>query len=327
MDGCNLWRNWDDIQCSAFLPPPCARPPPPFRVLPHSHNQLAPNPTDWGSLSSIIDHWGDWGSVLAPWAGPGHWHDPDMLLIGNGCITEDEERTQMAIWSLVAGPLIMGNDLRTVPAASKAILFNQHAIAINQDPLGQQGLRLDNSSTAPTQVWYRVLANGDVAVGLYNKMGGGPPLPPIPGPPCAAWNHTPGGYYEACGGGAGDVGTFSGKTPAEAQAECCANLQCAGFSFAGDGSGKGSGYYKGNLNCGFTPASGYEGYAKPSQIPSSHAAPADITVTFADINLFGSVTVFDVWAQQSLGAFTGSFTAKQVPFHGTALLRLSVGAQ
>jgi hypothetical protein len=37
MDGCNLWRNWDDIQC------------------------------DWGSLSSIIDHWGDWGSVLAPW--------------------------------------------------------------------------------------------------------------------------------------------------------------------------------------------------------------------------------------------------------------------
>ena len=123
------------------------------------------------------------------------------------------------------------------------------------------------------------------------------------------------------------MGTFSGKTPAEAQAECCANLQCAGFSFAGDGSGKGSGYYKGNLNCGFTPASGYEGYAKPSQIPSGHAAPADITVTFADINLFGSVTVFDVWAQQSLGAFTGSFTAKQVPFHGTALLRLSVGAQ
>jgi alpha-N-acetylgalactosaminidase len=46
LDGCNLWRNWDDIQC------------------------------DWGSLSSIIDHWGDWGSVLAPYAGPGHWHDP-----------------------------------------------------------------------------------------------------------------------------------------------------------------------------------------------------------------------------------------------------------
>jgi hypothetical protein len=242
----------------------------------------------------------------------------DMLLIGNGCITEDEERTQMAIWSLVAGPLIMGNDLRTVPAASKAILFNQHAIAINQDPLGQQGLRLDNSSTAPTQVWYRVLANGDVAVGLYNKMGGGPPPPPIPGPPCDAWNHTTDGYFEACGGSAGNVGTFSGKTPAEAQAECCANLECAGFSYSA-----GSGYYKGNLNCGYTQASGYEGYAKPSQVPSASAAPADITVTFADLNLFGRVSVYDVWAQQSLGAFSGSFTAKQVPFHGTALLRLS----
>ena len=46
MDGCNLWRNWDDIQCDA------------------------------GSLMSIVDHWGQWGPVLAPWAGPGHWHDP-----------------------------------------------------------------------------------------------------------------------------------------------------------------------------------------------------------------------------------------------------------
>jgi hypothetical protein len=168
-----------------------------------------------------------------------------------------------------------------------------------------------------------VLANGDVAVGLYNKMGGGPPLPPIPGPPCAAWNTTTDGYFEACGGGAGNVGQFSGKTPAEAEAECCANLQCAGFSYADDGNGKGSGYYKGNLNCGFTRAAGYQGFAKPSQIPSGSSAPADITVRFSDLNLFGSVTVYDVWAQQSLGAFTGSFTAKAVPFHGTALLRLS----
>jgi len=85
--GCNLWRNWDDIQC------------------------------DWGSLSSIIDHWGDYGSVLAPWAGPGHWHDADMLLIGNGCISAAEERTQMAIWSIVAAPLIMGSTYITPPKA------------------------------------------------------------------------------------------------------------------------------------------------------------------------------------------------------------------
>ena len=51
-DGCNLWRNYDDIQCN------------------------------WNSLSGIIDHWGDYGESLVPYAGPGHWHDMDMLLIG-----------------------------------------------------------------------------------------------------------------------------------------------------------------------------------------------------------------------------------------------------
>ena len=62
-----------------------------------------------GSLSGIIDHWGAWGRVLQPWAGPGHWHDMDTILAGNGCITHDEERTQVAIWAISASPFIMGN--------------------------------------------------------------------------------------------------------------------------------------------------------------------------------------------------------------------------
>ena len=290
--GCNLWRNWDDIQC------------------------------DFGSLSSIIDHWGDYGSVLAPWAGPGHWHDADMLLIGNGCISTAEETTQMAIWSIIASPLIMGNDMRNVSAASRAILTNPAAIAVSQDPLGQMGLRLDAASSAPTQRWARVLANGDVAVALYNKAGA--PQPPIPGPPCATWTVTQGGYYEACGGAAGDVGTFSSLTRAQAQDACCANLACAGFSYVPDASNAtGSGYYKGNLMCGLQKAAGLEGYAKPNQVPSPSGSAQDITINFADVDLVGSVNVYDIWAQTSLGAFTGSFTAKQVPFHGTAFYRLS----
>ena len=51
-----------------------------------------------------------YGEALVPYAGPGHWHDMDMLLIGAHCVTEDEEKTQMAIWSISASPLIMGND-------------------------------------------------------------------------------------------------------------------------------------------------------------------------------------------------------------------------
>ena len=50
---------------------------------------------NWESLGSIIDHWGQYGSSLQPFAGPGHWHDMDMLLIGNACVTHDEEMTQM----------------------------------------------------------------------------------------------------------------------------------------------------------------------------------------------------------------------------------------
>merc|ERR1712048_895984 len=138
--GCNLWRNWRDIQCH------------------------------WSSASSIIDHWGDYGKTLVQWAGPGHWHDMDMLLIGAGCLTPSEERTQMAIWCISASPLIMGNDLRKVSKESKAILLNQQAIAVSQDRLGKMGRRHSSyTSESPVQVWSRPLAGGDVAVGLYNK--------------------------------------------------------------------------------------------------------------------------------------------------------------
>jgi alpha-galactosidase len=160
---------------------------------------------------SIIDHWGQYGTALQPFAGPGHWHDMDMLLIGNGCITHSEEMTQMAIWAISASPLIMGNDMRNVSDASKAILKNKDAIAVSQDPLGQMGIRL--SGDTPTQVWARVLANGDVAVALYNKGSAAPPVqPPIPPPPCNKWTATRDGYYEAAGGAAGNVGSFSVST-------------------------------------------------------------------------------------------------------------------
>ena len=139
-DGCNLWRNWADIQCN------------------------------WNSLSTIIDYFGNSSEVLAAYAGPGHWHDPDMLLIGANCLTTIEEETQMAIWSILAAPLIMGNDLRKVSLASKQILQNKVAISINQDPLGQMGIRLNDNLNK--QIWYRNLFDGSIAVVFYNKDAG-----------------------------------------------------------------------------------------------------------------------------------------------------------
>ena len=73
----------------------------------------------------------------------------------------------MMVWSISASPLIMGNDLRNVSDASRAILLNEHAIAVNQDPLGQMGTRL--STDLGVQLWARNLADGDIAVGLFNN--------------------------------------------------------------------------------------------------------------------------------------------------------------
>ena len=221
----------------------------------------------------------------------------------------------MAIWSIVAAPLIMGNDPRNISAASKAILTNADAIAVDQDALGQQGLRLENSSSAPTQRWVRVLANGDVAVALYNKLGSsGPPAP------CTAWNETANGYYDSAPSGSGGADCFTSLTLDAAKAQCCADPSCAGFSI--DASGDGCN--KPNSLGPFTPSSTYSGHFKPSFAPPTN--PSDITINFSDINLKSPVTVYDIWTQASLGQFTGSFTAKAVPYHGTAFYRMTGAA-
>ena len=70
----------------------------------------------------------------------------------------------MALWCVMSQPLFVSTDFRNISAASSAILLNADAIAIDQDPLGQLGLRLENSSSAPTQRWFKRLVNGDVAI-------------------------------------------------------------------------------------------------------------------------------------------------------------------
>ena len=75
----------------------------------------------------------------------------------------------MSIWALLAAPLIMGNDARKIPPASKRILLNEHVINIDQDELGRAGMRVMGTTDTPTQVWARELSGGDIAVGMYNK--------------------------------------------------------------------------------------------------------------------------------------------------------------
>jgi alpha-galactosidase len=105
--------------------------------------------------------------TLARYARPGHWNDPDMLEIGNGGMTDDEYRTHMSLWAILAAPLLAGNDLRTMTPAVRDILLNREVIAIDQDAAGRQGTRA--WSAGEHEIWTRPLAGGDWAVAVFNR--------------------------------------------------------------------------------------------------------------------------------------------------------------
>jgi alpha-galactosidase len=111
---------------------------------------------------------------LERFAGPGHWNDPDMLLVGLGKMTDDENRSQMSLWCLLAAPLIAAADLRTVSPSTLAILTNPEVIAIDHDRLGLQGRRV--TAQGPLEVWTKQLADGSKAVGLFNRGEGSMPI-------------------------------------------------------------------------------------------------------------------------------------------------------
>lgn len=129
----------------------------------------------WRTTGDISDNYDRMSLIgfsqdgLDKFAGPGHWNDPDMLEVGNGGMTRDEYRTHMALWALLAAPLLAGNDLRTMSAETKELLTNPDIIAVDQDAKGIQGHRVWHEG--PLEIWARPLADGSQAVGLFNRTG------------------------------------------------------------------------------------------------------------------------------------------------------------
>jgi alpha-galactosidase len=105
---------------------------------------------------------------LASFAGPGAWNDPDMLEIGNG-MSATEDQSEFSLWAELAAPLIEGTNLLNASAATLSMLTNRAVIAVDQDPLGKQGTEV--SSGGGLDVLAKPLANGDVAVALFNETG------------------------------------------------------------------------------------------------------------------------------------------------------------
>jgi alpha-galactosidase len=92
-----------------------------------------------------------------------------MMEVGRGTLTDTEQRSHFAMWAIMAAPLIAGNDLRNMTAATQTILKNPRLIAINQDTLGLQGVQV--AGDANQRVLAKRLADGDVAVALFNQSG------------------------------------------------------------------------------------------------------------------------------------------------------------
>jgi alpha-galactosidase len=146
----------------------------------------------WRTTGDISDRWESMVNIgfgqqigREKFAGPGHWNDPDMLEIGNGGMTTEEYRTHMSLWCLLSAALLAGNDLRDMKPEILEILTNKEAIAVDQDKLGKQAVRVsppvpaDEAATISAkegrsttggdlQVFSRPLADGSHAVGLFN---------------------------------------------------------------------------------------------------------------------------------------------------------------
>ncbi|MFH9871516.1 NPCBM/NEW2 domain-containing protein [Streptomyces lydicus] len=129
----------------------------------------------WRTTGDISDSWSSMLGIakqnlpLAPYAGPGHWNDPDMLEVGNGGMTDTEYRSHFSLWAMMSAPLLIGSDLRKATPETFEILSNKDVIAVDQDALGKQATVLKSDSGRWTLV--KQLADGGRAVALFNETG------------------------------------------------------------------------------------------------------------------------------------------------------------
>ena len=129
----------------------------------------------WDSMSQIGFDQDGWG----PFARPGYWNDPDMLVVGHvgwGAKTHptrllpSEQYSHISLWALLSAPLLIGCDLDKLDAFTLNLLTNDEVLAINQDPLGQQARRLFTDGLV--QVWAKKLEDATTAFGVFNLAEG-----------------------------------------------------------------------------------------------------------------------------------------------------------
>ena len=135
----------------------------------------------WRTTGDIQDNWNSLHGIYesqaghSAYAGPGHWNDPDMLMVGvvgfgnthPTHLTPNEQVLHISMWCLLSSPLLIGCDLTRLDPLTLALLTNDEALDINQDPLGKPAALLSKDDN-DGEIWARPLFDGTHAVGLIN---------------------------------------------------------------------------------------------------------------------------------------------------------------
>jgi len=136
----------------------------------------------WRTTGDITDTWGSMSGIgfaqdaMAPYAGPGHWNDPDMLVVGKvgwgpslheTHLTPNEQYTHISLWCLLSAPLLIGCDLAQMDEFTLSLLTNDEVLEVDQDPLGRQAHRV--AQKGYLEIWAKKMEDGSVAAGLFNR--------------------------------------------------------------------------------------------------------------------------------------------------------------
>ena len=144
----------------------------------------------WRTTCDIRDKWSSPGEYWqygvseiafaqdkwAPYAGPGHWNDPDMLVVGYvgwgtalhpTTLTPDEQYSHISLWCMLSAPLLLGCDLERLDDFTISLLSNDEVLAVDQDALGRQATRV--AAVGPVDVYLKELEDGSKALGFFNR--------------------------------------------------------------------------------------------------------------------------------------------------------------
>jgi len=304
-------------------------------------------------MTSRIDQNDRWWN----YSGPGGWHDPDMLEVGNGGMTTAEYISHFSLWALAKAPLLIGCDVTKISNETFTILTNNEVIAVSQDKLGIQGHKVatypapngDASAPAivtkcipgkPSQQWYYSSSdstirnkNNSLCLDSYNcQTDDGTEVDAYtchPGSGCdnganQKWTKNNDGTLTVTLGGTKkclDMYNFVGP---KVELYGCNGGRNQQWSFNSDGTLTSEGMCMdlgGSLEVWAGPLSG--GSWAVILFNRSGAA-ASITAYWSDIGIPAGrqYTVRDLWQHRDLGKFTNSFSATVVS-HGVVMVKIS----